>query len=220
MLIRVSSDWHMGNGGRSDDFKGLDAKGLRFIEGCIRDRALMVLAGDTFDLWQANFRDIITAHMEVWQAIRRANHLILAGNHDSDILDILPGLANVSRYYFSEYAVMLHGDEFDRFNRPGAIIGKLVTRIGGWLEHIYPKLDNTNYKFWREGVDYYNRHVARLSYDYGRMVGVYGHTHNAGISTVAINSSSVVVANPGSPLNGTFNYVEFSNGVPAMCTQI
>jgi len=216
-IIRVVSDWHMGNGGRSDDFLGWDDLTAQFLEKCIDENATVVYAGDTMDIWQSPFQDIIRKHSRVWKLMKAAAGVYLLGNHDRDIQMFTNGSVSIRRYFISDGLLVMHGDEFDRFNRPGSWIGEFLTKVAGVIEYVYPNVDKM--KIWRSDKDVvrYNQSVAHLALDMGCLLGVYGHTHKEGFWEVKVQHgraqiSTVKIFNSGSITTGKFPYVEVVGG--------
>lgn len=209
-VIRAVSDWHVGDGSKADEFRSRDAAGLRFLQKCKDDGVLVVYVGDTLDIWQSSVRKVRKAHPDIWAAIETSDHVYLLGNHDYYVDNESNHIFNTVRYLFTTTGLFLHGDEFDRWNRRGAVTGKIVTKVANVLEYIYPNIDNI--KFWRDEKDY-NYSVARLAHDLGLDTVVYGHTHTYGHWGVMIEGDIVHVHNTGAPKGIDIPYIEISEGV-------
>ncbi len=90
-MARIAlSDLHFSDGSKADDFGPADGLAdwelMDKIDQWKRNGDRVVLAGDVFDLWQADYRSILAAHGPVIRALFELVDVYVAGNHDWDLV--------------------------------------------------------------------------------------------------------------------------------------
>ncbi|MDD5382930.1 MAG: metallophosphoesterase [Candidatus Margulisbacteria bacterium] len=112
---------------------------LRFIWMAKRLNGRLILAGDTFDVWRAGgLEKCWINNTRVVNALTKLREVVLvAGNHDEFLVRLArrggifanPNLKVAENYVSEDKSVRIfHGHQFDRFNRPGSWLGRLITR--------------------------------------------------------------------------------------------
>jgi len=182
--VIVLSDLHMGPGDGRDDFCA-DVPLVGRLRRWHSQGKEIVLAGDTFELWQATIAEVEAAHPRACQAIEDYVDWIVAGNHDS--VPRLCGKPVIDAYHTKAGTLVVHGHQHDRFNS-----GRLqwVGRTGAWLagkaELLHPDADawllalGNRVRFGgRYGnPDRYRRIARRIVRDHPHVRRVvFGHTH-------------------------------------------
>lgn len=210
MITIATSDWHMGDGSRTDDFLGWDITVIRFLEMCSDLHARLLLPGDIFELWQANWSGICRRHGAVVNMLTTYPHELIycPGNHDLDMYYM--GVFNAVRLYMDDDILMLHGDVFDKYNSPDANFGRRVTKVFSVLEWIWPNCDKwIPYKVWRGDRCDITNGVYRLAKANKRSIAIFGHTH----SEFVMDINGIMVANCGSLGGDTMPYIMIDDGV-------
>jgi len=222
MKLRVIADPHIGDKSDTDDFIGEEVF-LEFLNDTDRNGFQLVILGDICERWQSLFYWIFKKYKRVWDKLASMypTPLFILGNHDSDrkgkhtghILKKKYGLD--SSYELIYHGILfIHGHQFDRYNRQGAVIGWLTAKVGGFIEsHIYPDIDKDFIKFRRyiqpkKSIVNYPREVAMYAKRKGVKTAVFGHTHEKCAKKYFGNMD---VLNPGCLVNGHFDYLEFQN---------
>jgi len=149
-IIYVVSDLHLGDGTATDNFYENLTNFNNFLEFVEKDNGILVLAGDTFEMWQACLGDIIKTYGPLIDKILSLDPILIIGNHDYHLLgfrDILK--IPLENYLTDEVLVkingkeikIVHGHEFDIFNAPGKsqFIGQIFSLIMSNLEIQYPE---------------------------------------------------------------------------------
>ncbi len=160
--IFVISDLHIGDGGPRDNFghRGSDRPDqlMSFLDYVERENGELIIVGDLFDFWQANFSRVLTNDFNS-KLIKRLGDMkatYVIGNHDIDLVGFVekkllsPALfqalsgpftreVNGTTFYF------MHGHEVDPYNSgetPGK--GRLLTIFAGIAESFVgsPQLPN------------------------------------------------------------------------------
>jgi len=127
---------------------------LRFIWMVKHLNGRLILAGDTFDVWGAGgLEKCWTANTRIVNALTRLKEVVIvAGNHDEFLGRLAsqggifanPRLKVVEKYAYPDgKAKVFHGHQFDRFNRPGSWIGRVVTRAIALLFFFAPKISES-----------------------------------------------------------------------------
>ena len=150
--IFVVSDLHIGDGGPRDNFghTGNDRPRqlMAFLDYVERENGELIILGDLFDFWQANFSRVLTSGFGT-ELIGRLGELkvtYVIGNHDIDLVGFIdqkllsPALfqtlsAPFSRQIGGKTFYFMHGHEIDPYNRdevPGR--GRLLTIFAGMAE--------------------------------------------------------------------------------------
>lgn len=210
--ILSTSDWHVGDGGASDDFNEPGALWL-LQRGMLYLPNLIVLNGDTFERWQSRLSKIIAAHREFFAKAEdillstRVRPVILpiAGNHDSNIEEVNAALRQlwprleILPPAFGDDAVevlgwrFLHGHQFDTWNKKGPLrpVAHGLTYFAGLLERAFGGLDEgkLNPESWVSPAHDYTKSAhgdisdAIFKYTEEQNCKVcFGHTHNPDIS--------------------------------------
>ena len=144
----IVSDLHMGDGSSSDDFKPNKRKFMHFLDHVKHQNGRLVLAGDIFELWQADLQAILKVNSEVVRLLFELQPMIIAGNHDY----YLRTFADFDFICYPALHLRLpsgvmrveHGNEYDPNNDPdrNMQMGKIVASIGGFAENwIHPDID-------------------------------------------------------------------------------
>jgi UDP-2,3-diacylglucosamine pyrophosphatase LpxH len=158
-VIALTSDWHLGDGGSADD--SCD-KGIRWAvdAACgLYPLDALVLAGDTFELWQFDLMDILWAKRRLLAWIDKRlseNHvplILLPGNHDGVPVQRLLCAMRLEMPYADISGTegplemkgwrISHGDEWDVFNKRGPLrpLSHAVTAFAGLVERVIPGVD-------------------------------------------------------------------------------
>ncbi len=135
----VVSDLHMGNGTSSDDFKTNKKKFKDFLKHVRGEKGQLILAGDIFELWQADLQTILKSNVEIIEILFDLRPIALAGNHDY----YMKTFADLNFLYYPAYTIdelgvrIEHGHEYDPNNDPkrNMELGKVVASIGGMAEN-------------------------------------------------------------------------------------
>ena len=158
--IFVISDLHIGDGGSRDNFGSANSdrpKQLNlFLDYVAKQNGELIIAGDLFEFWQANFSRVLTSDFNS-QLIKRLGELkatYIIGNHDIDLVGFIenkllcPSLFQklsgpITREVNGKTFYFMHGHEVDPYNRdeiPGK--GRLLTIFAGMAESFVgsPKL--------------------------------------------------------------------------------
>jgi UDP-2,3-diacylglucosamine pyrophosphatase LpxH len=114
----------------------------------------VVQLGDMFDLWQAkwNTNAIVEAYPDVLGLVADLKPTYVVGNHDIDLMrwykDQRETLGRIPQYFSIVDGVSRiiyeHGFQADLANNQDSLtgqIGREITVIVGWLEHINPDID-------------------------------------------------------------------------------
>lgn len=125
-VVRFVGDVHMGDGGRSDLFRGKDDLFVATLAAAGAECDLVVFMGDAVDLPQAFLvRRVAAAHPEAFRALedltRRTEVVFLRGNHDWNVhYDALfPAGRTCERLELGD-VLACHGHQLDNANRdPG-----------------------------------------------------------------------------------------------------
>jgi UDP-2,3-diacylglucosamine pyrophosphatase LpxH len=115
---------------------------LRLIWMVKRLNGRLIINGDFFDVWRAKGLDRAWVNnSRIVNALTKLREVVLvAGNHDEFLAKLAkrggyflsPNIKVVNEYRYpgpAGHLRFLHGHQFDRFNRPGAVIGRWVTRL-------------------------------------------------------------------------------------------
>ncbi len=204
----VISDLHLGDGTGSDDFTYAEYRKLRDAERGLLMKLkainpdLLVLAGDTEELWQHDSTRVRRVYKEFFAYTSSIRSVFLRGNHD----DILGDLDHLVIESGGKSIRIEHGhandpamhDPFQRF----------LVRLVGLLEKIFPSIDNQAIKFVRLfGQSRIEQKSAALAktmlqeYDFV----VLGHTH--------VHQSDGRYFNCGTCQEGQFQGVLIEGGV-------
>lgn len=179
----IFSDLHMGDGGRSDEFR----KNARLFENVLRDHYLqqgytLILNGDIEELQKFSLSEIRSAWPEVYGLFDHfeagGNLLKVIGNHDAALLDQREGYP-----YPLHEALLFHGDlPCQIFISHGHHASTLLYRAGRLvpylLRYVLKPLGLKNLSY-----DPHNRRrysVEKRMYSYSRrrqLLSVIGHTH-------------------------------------------
>lgn len=136
MRILVTSDWHLGSDGLLPD---AEAGLIALLASEPWDK--VVLLGDIFDLWRAEFSEIATKYKDLLDALDDlpCDVLYVPGNHDgefrgvrqlNDISVVWPPLVLCDG---GRRIVMMHGDEFDTYSAVNSKIAAWVMSSADWV---------------------------------------------------------------------------------------
>ncbi|WP_052078794.1 metallophosphoesterase [Spirochaeta lutea] len=176
----IFSDLHLGNGGKSDDFKPNSALVIRSLEDYFEQGYTLILNGDIEELQRFSLTDIQQAWPEFYDLLRsfhgEGRLLKLIGNHDS----ILPGIRD---YPFPVYDALrfswkgntifiFHGHQtIRRFQKENEILTFI-------LRHLATPLGIKNYSVSHSSSKRFTteKRVYQFS-SISRVMSVIGHTH-------------------------------------------
>jgi len=150
--IFVISDLHIGDGGPRDNFgyKGSNRPGqlMAFLDYVQKESGELIVLGDLFDFWQANFSRVLTSDFtnRLIKKLGEMNVTYVIGNHDIDLVGFVdqkllsPALFQSLSAPFSQEIgdktfYFMHGHEVDPYNNddvPGK--GRLLTIFAGMAE--------------------------------------------------------------------------------------
>ena len=150
--IFVISDLHIGDGGPRDNFgcPGSDRPQQLelFLDYVSKSSGELVILGDLFEFWQANFSLVLTKNMSLIERLGQLKPRYVIGNHDIDLVGFIeqkllqPNLfQNLSgpfdRKIGDKIFYFMHGHEVDPYNKgeiPGE--GRLLAIVAGRAEDI------------------------------------------------------------------------------------
>jgi len=152
--IFVISDLHIGDGGPRDNFghTGSDRPRqlIAFLDYVERENGDLIVLGDLFDFWQANFSRVLTSDFgnRLVKKLGEMKVTYVIGNHDIDLVGFVdrkllsPALFQAlsgpfSRQIGEKTFHFMHGHEIDPYNRdevPGK--GRLLTIFAGMAESL------------------------------------------------------------------------------------
>ena len=152
--IFVISDLHIGDGGPRDNFGHAGSDRPRqitaFLDYVERENSELIILGDLFDFWQANFSRVLTSGFgtELIGKLGQLKVTYVIGNHDIDLVGFIdqkllsPALFQTlsgpfSRRIGGKTFHFMHGHEIDPYNRdevPGK--GRLLTIFAGMAESL------------------------------------------------------------------------------------
>jgi UDP-2,3-diacylglucosamine pyrophosphatase LpxH len=148
--IYVVSDLHMGDGSGSDNFFPHRQRFLDFLSMVEKDtNASFIMAGDTFDFWEASHGDIARVYFDLIKKLIAMKTLFLVGNHDIDLLGFIGLPINIPIISMLSVDIQFnrsgrhfricHGQEFDSFNDPSKsiFVGRMVAMLMGEYEKKY-----------------------------------------------------------------------------------
>lgn len=194
-------DTHIGDKSGADDFRFAERKFEKFIRYV--ERANFIIGGgDIFELMQTSIYKIGEMYADLIQLISSyENFRFIPGNHDFPIENLIPFISTwripnaitteIPGAYIlvpmpSFRILVLHGHQFDKFNRGEVLIGRAAARIAGWLERrwrsdIDTQLLNLYYKIepHQKQVEEYDKLCAELAQRYSCQAVIHGHDHEA-----------------------------------------
>jgi len=148
--IYVVSDLHIGDGGPRDNFgyagSNKPEQFREFLDFVAGQKAELIILGDLFDFWQANFSRVLINNMPLIERLGEMEATFVVGNHDIDLVGFIehkllgprlfhklsgpfPRKIGNKTFYF------MHGHEVDPYNKgevPGK--GRLLTILAGIAE--------------------------------------------------------------------------------------
>jgi len=148
--IFVISDLHIGDGGPRDNFGHPGSNRLEqlslFLDYVSEQNGELIILGDLFEFWQANFSHVLTKNMSLIERLGQLKPTYVIGNHDIDLVGFIeqkllqPTLfQNLSgpfeRKIGSKTFYFMHGHEVDPYNKgetPGK--GRLLAIVAGIAE--------------------------------------------------------------------------------------
>lgn len=190
MRYRAIFDLHFLDGSPADDFGRAngpaDEAVIRFCES---STIPLIVGGDLVDLWQAGLPAILKAHGEAIEVIMDHAEVVIAGNHDLELLDSRFFGHRVVRTFDDGAFHVEHGDLRDRFVRrhpwtcqAGSWLGGMAERVIShdvdvWAERAVAWLGGTG----RHGDSAkYAAKIAEAGAAVGKRICAFGHTHQAG----------------------------------------
>lgn len=150
--IFVVSDLHIGIGGSRDNFGYPGSDKPRqlnlFLDYISEHNGELIIVGDLFEFWQANFSRVLTKNMSLIERLGQLKPTYIIGNHDIDLVGFIehkllspdlfqylsgPFIRKIGnkKFYF------MHGHEIDPYNKgevPGK--GRLLTIVAGIAESV------------------------------------------------------------------------------------
>lgn len=213
-MIRWFSDAHLLDRSKADDFSyrypDQEKHLISFIEDTYNHDGLLIVGGDLLDLWQASIGAILWEYKAIIDTICRGEHVKILGNHDYKLPPI--GL-NIMEAYIFDNIITIHGHQWDKYNKQGIIIGRIITWLLGKLERRFPDIDIRMEELRRyihpelSDVVYPNEaYFAAKSR--GAKAIIFEHTHRAG----HWRYKDIDVFNTGTWTNGRRDYLEYNDG--------
>jgi UDP-2,3-diacylglucosamine pyrophosphatase LpxH len=146
--IYVISDLHMGDGGPRDNFAvgNREQELKQFLDFVERENGDLIILGDLFDFWQANFSRVLINNMPLIERLGEMEATYVVGNHDIDLVGFIkynllkPNLFQKLSDPFTckrgnRTFYFMHGHDVDPYNKgeiPGK--GRLLTIVAGIAE--------------------------------------------------------------------------------------
>jgi len=190
MRIFVSSDHHLLDGSRRDDFAGYEDEFIHSIDK-IPPGSILVLNGDFIDIWRCPIGSILGRYNRLFNYLATCDRKILyiAGNHDrniSKLRSVLPDRFTICKHIVLDGILFTHGDIFDIVCGRFWKIGRAITRIANIVGTLSPRLED-----WVEGlstvvratgrygdVDNFERQACNFIEYFAGISGIVcGHTH-------------------------------------------
>jgi UDP-2,3-diacylglucosamine pyrophosphatase LpxH len=167
----------MGNGDGADDFAKNHKAFKEFLSFAQSEKARLILLGDIFEFWQFPPESIYKRYRDTIDTMFGMTWFYVIGNHDSEV-PILGCPANLRTRLLFRKCLLLHGNEYDYWNRWGSMRGRKITKMWGYIEQIIPtSIDNIAEKLWRSSNDrYYNKIYADMEKT-NTNFAIFGHTH-------------------------------------------
>ena len=216
------SDLHLGDGSQADDFG--PRGGLQEVVLISQLRAWrqagkrICLVGDIFELWQADYVDILRAHGPLVEELFACADAYVIGNHDADLLGgEVFGLEGIP--HLVAWPVLVeHGHSLDPYVGRWPWAARAVSWLGGAAERLLHRdadlwAERLSARIARTGRASDNaRYVGPLSreaWERGCEVVVFGHTHKP-LLDYRDPATGVVAYNCGTWTNGHRDYVEIN----------
>lgn len=150
-MIYAISDTHLCDKTNKDDFHA-ENELLELITKIKTDtEARLVIVGDFLDIWQCDANRILFCYSSIFAALQeiRDKLYLISGNHDSNLRDVMTPLhIPVFERIIITKTVFFHGHQVDPFYAKYAWLGKIASKIGGWLE----KALNKDIDIWFEDL--------------------------------------------------------------------
>ncbi len=144
----IASDLHMGDGSLADDFKQNKDRFADFLQYVKEQQGRLILAGDVFELWQADLQSILKQNVEIIRLLFALQPRIIAGNHDYYIRNFIDfDFVHYPTWHMEHDTGLVrieHGHEHDPNNDPerNMQLGKIVASLAGFAENwIHPDVD-------------------------------------------------------------------------------
>lgn len=189
-------DLHIGDGSGTDNFKVNAGKFRRFIQMAKDTGGVLYLVGDTYELWQSDFESIFETYRFLCSYLM--SQKIVRGNHDS--------ILKVPDRLITHNTLIIHGHQFDKYNKNNRSLGKWITRVYGIIEP-YCKLDVID-KLWRDNEKYLEP-LAKLAKQQDCDTVIFGHTH----LTLDEYKDGTHFLNAGSWIEEHCHYIKYDDGV-------
>ena len=150
--IFIISDLHIGDGSSRDNFgypsSDRPEQLKLFLDYLSEQNGELIILGDLFDFWQANFSHVLIKNMSLIERLGRVKPIYVIGNHDIDLVGFIehkllqPNLfQNLSgpfvRKIGNKTFYFMHGHEVDPYNKgeiPGK--GRLLAIFAGMAESL------------------------------------------------------------------------------------
>ncbi len=224
------SDLHFLDGSRADDFGRVDGEWphLRLSDADVdllakldqwkAEGESVVLVGDIFDLWQADYESIMRAHEPVIRRLLAVTTVWVLGNHDAKARRHPPGAPITWQHCGVVDGIYIeHGHRHDPVISRLPRLSRLITRGVGWLERkVHKDIDHWGERLarWigrtgRHGSGQrYAEEIAKCAHDHGCNIAVFGHTHEKGEWTIKVKGTEIHVYNCGTWTNGRRDFVK------------
>ena len=193
------SDLHIGDGSKKDNFAVNADKFRLFLEMIGNDTLYCI--GDSYELWQCEYDDCVRKYSDIYKRLTFATQI--EGNHDSSL--------SFSKWHVLDNALLIHGHQFDKYNKDGAKWGKWITKAFGWIEPIFPNLQIVD-RLWRDN-DKYFQPLYDMAVKYNCDTIIFGHTH------IPANEfrNGIHFLNAGSWVDGICHYIKYENSRYILC---
>ncbi|OGP69538.1 MAG: hypothetical protein A2Y80_00935 [Deltaproteobacteria bacterium RBG_13_58_19] len=260
-------DMHLLERGPDDDF--LDGnpqheeRFLSFLDFLLSVRKTegddleVVQLGDMFDLWQAkwNTNAIVEAYPEVLGLIADIRPIYVVGNHDIDLIRYYEAQKETFGRKPQHFSIVEgnmkiiyeHGFQADIANNQDSLTGKIgreITVIVGWMEHINPDIDLILSSDWdaivktfekynmftpvrdpqgtikHEYLNFYINRMDKFNREQNNIdlsLAVIGHTHKARLVTLPKDERIFYLMDCGSWVNGGHEIGVISGKDMAVC---
>lgn len=142
----IISDFHMGDCGPRDNFKGKEQAFFDFTDYVKSTKEEVLFIGDLLDLWQVNLGSILNARRPILDRLVELNATYITGNHDIDLEPIIgqnalthPIFQKMSKPFTrtinGKVFKFMHGHETDPFNNQmNPDWGRILSVLAGICE--------------------------------------------------------------------------------------
>lgn len=175
------SDLHIGDGSGRDDFYDNHKAFTDFLRYVQRENGRIYCGGDIFELVQCKWNKITSLYSWTTETLLDLTDGYVLGNHDKKVPLYLPENAppTIKTRWLDEdnRFLLLHGNEFDKWNTWGTRKGDIITKAWGLVEDLIPSFDLPE-KLWRNDA-HYAKDCALEGWRTKVPVVIFGHTHHA-----------------------------------------